>query len=51
MPMLFYTPQEEQFQKQSTTNNQGRSGEIDSTKYSTAVSRWNQLRKQSQELY
>jgi thymidylate synthase (FAD) len=51
MPMLFYTPEVEQFQKQSQSNNQGRSGIVDIEKYETAVSRWNELRKQSSFLY
>jgi thymidylate synthase (FAD) len=51
MPMLFYTPNAEQFQKQSKSNNQGRSGVVDTEKHEAAVSRWNELRKQSSHLY
>jgi thymidylate synthase (FAD) len=51
MPMLFYTPREEQFQKQSKTNNQGRDEEIAATEYKMAIERWNELRESSQSLY
>ena len=51
MPMLFYTPKHEQFQKQSKSNNQGRSGELDLLKYDAAVSEWNKIRKQNRALY
>src|SRR5450432_58978 len=52
MPMLFYTPTEEQLQTQSTRNNQGRSGTaVESEKYTEAVRRWNEIREKSREAY
>jgi thymidylate synthase (FAD) len=52
MPMLFYTPSEEQLQTQSKKNNQGRSGTVvESAKYAEAVRRWNEVREKSREAY
>ena len=52
MPMLFYTPSEEQLQTQSRQNNQGRSGtSVEPQKYTEAVSRWNEIRAKSQAAY
>jgi len=52
MPMLFYTPSEEQLQTQSLKNNQGRSGTaVDPGKYAEAVRRWNEIREKSREAY
>ena len=52
MPMLFYTPSEEQLQTQSKKNNQGRSGTpVDTAKYAEAVQRWNEIREKSREAY
>jgi thymidylate synthase (FAD) len=52
MPMLFYTPSEEQLQTQSKRNNQGRSGTaVDPLKYAEAVRRWNEIREKSRETY
>lgn len=52
MPMLFYTPSEEQLQTQSKKNNQGRSGiAVESGKYAEAVRRWNDIREKSRETY
>ena len=52
MPMLFYTPSEEQLQTQSKKNNQGRSGTVvEAAKYSEAVRRWNEIREKSREAY
>jgi thymidylate synthase (FAD) len=52
MPMLFYTPSEEQLQTQSKQNNQGRSGTVvEAEKYSEAISRWNEIRQKSQAAY
>jgi thymidylate synthase (FAD) len=52
MPMLFYTPAEEQLQTQSKQNNQGRSGTVvDHAKYTEAVSRWDEIRQKSREAY
>lgn len=52
LPMLFYTPTEEEFKKQSTTNNQGRSNEkFSAEKYKDVIDRWNSLRRQNQRLY
>src|SRR6187401_2307833 len=52
MPMLFYTPSEEQLQTQSKRNNQGRSGTtVEAAKYAEAVRRWNEIREKSREAY
>ena len=52
MPMLFYTPAEEQLQTQSKQNNQGRSGTaVDHARYTEAVSRWDEIRQKSREAY
>jgi thymidylate synthase (FAD) len=52
MPMLFYTPTEEQLQTQSRQNNQGRSGtSVAPEKYTEAVRRWNEIRDKSREAY
>jgi thymidylate synthase (FAD) len=52
MPMLFYTPSEDQLQTQSKKNNQGRSGiAVESSKYAEAVQRWNEIREKSQDAY
>ena len=52
MPMLFYTPSEEQLQTQSVQNNQGRSGQsVPADKYAEAIARWNEIRQLSQSTY
>src|SRR6186713_721396 len=52
MPMLFYTPPEEQLQKQSRKNNQGRSGEaVSSAVHSEALARWHRVREASRSTY
>src|SRR5690606_3950215 len=52
MPMLFYTPEEEQLQTQSASNHQGRSGQAaGASTYQEAVARWNAIRNQSREAY
>src|SRR6187401_1008282 len=52
MPMLFYTPSEEQLQTQSKRNNQGRSGTtVEAAKYAEAVRRWNEIREKSRSAY
>jgi len=52
MPMLFYTPSQEQLQTQSKQNNQGRSGTaVAAEKYTEAVRRWNEIREKSREAY
>jgi len=52
MPMLFYTPSQEQLQTQSRQNNQGRSGtSVAPEKYAEAVRRWNEIREKSREAY
>jgi len=52
MPMLFYTPSEEQLQTQSAMNNQGRSGQsVPAEQYREAVARWNEIREKSQSAY
>ncbi len=52
MPMLFYTPAEDQLQTQSKQNNQGRSGSaVTPEKYAEAVERWTEIRQKSRSAY
>jgi thymidylate synthase (FAD) len=52
LPMLFYTPQLEQLQKQSRSNHQGRSGELLSPEtYQQAVEQWTRGREQARGQY
>lgn len=51
MPMLFYTPEKDHFQKQSQNNKQGRAGNLGEDKYKVAIERWKELRENSQSLY
>jgi len=51
MPLLFYTPEEEHFQLQSSTNNQGRSGETAGEIHREAVERWERLREDAGDTY
>lgn len=52
MPMLFYTPEQEQLQKQRLDNRQGRSGTgVEDQLYQQAVSRWHESRSQVQATY
>jgi thymidylate synthase (FAD) len=52
IPMLFYTPSETQLQKQSRSNNQGRSGEpVSAAEYAEAAQRWTALRQASSDTY
>jgi thymidylate synthase (FAD) len=52
MPMLFYTPSEEQLQTQSRRNNQGRSGvAVAAEQYQEAVQRWTEIREHSRATY
>lgn len=44
MPLLFYTPPQEQFALQSRSNNQGREGGAPPEVYRQAVERWERLR-------
>ena len=51
MPLLFYTPREENFALQSSANMQGREGNAPSETYGEAVSRWNRIRREAGEGY
>src|SRR6266404_5640553 len=51
MPMLFYTPEKENFAYQSKNNNQGRGKETDDEFYNQTISKWNKLREENSELY
>lgn len=44
MPLLFYTPDEEHFALQSSTNKQGRAGDAPAEVYRKAVERWERIR-------
>jgi thymidylate synthase (FAD) len=51
MPLLFYTPKEEQFELQSHSNKQGREGGAPPEVYREAVERWERLRAGSGDAY
>lgn len=51
MPLLFYTPKQEQFALQSRSNKQGREGGAPDEVYQEAVRRWNTLREESGGAY
>jgi len=52
IPMLFYTPEQEQLQKQSQSNNQGRSGQlVDESVYPSATDRWSKGRQEARGNY
>jgi len=51
MPLLFYTPDQEHFNLQSATNNQGRGGQAEDALYREAVSRWTEIRERSAGAY
>ena len=48
MPLLFYSPKQDQFSLQSATSNQGRApGSVDADFYREAIGRWEAVRKQA----
>ena len=51
MPLLFYTPKEEQFELQSRSNKQGRVGGAPPQVYREAVERWEKLRSDAGNAY
>jgi thymidylate synthase (FAD) len=51
LPLLFYTPEAEQLQAQSTTNRQGRSGDRLDALHPEAVERWERLRQETSSAY
>jgi thymidylate synthase (FAD) len=51
MPLLFYTPPQDQFALQSRSNNQGREGGAPPEVYRKAIERWEQLRKEAGGAY
>jgi len=51
LPMLFYTPEETQFQAQSATNRQGRAGTSLDALYPDAVDRWERGRREAASGY
>lgn len=52
LPMVFYTPTQDQFSVQSKTNKQGREGTtLGQESYQATVDRWTSLRSDAQELY
>ncbi len=51
MPLLFYTPEREQYALQSRSNNQGREGDAGDELYREAVERWERLRAEAGEAY
>src|SRR5207237_7929459 len=51
LPLLFYRPAPEHLQAQSTTNRQGRGGELASGVYTEAIERWENVRRLAAEHY
>jgi thymidylate synthase (FAD) len=51
MPLLFYTPKQEHFELQSSSNKQGREGGAPPDVYREAVERWESLRGSAGEAY
>jgi len=51
LPLLFYTPPEDDFALQSAANRQGRDAEADPGVYRDAVRRWKALRDEASGLY
>ena len=51
MPLLFYTPPQDQFALQSRSNNQGREGGAPAEVYREAVERWERLRAEAGGAY
>ncbi|MCH1571520.1 MAG: FAD-dependent thymidylate synthase, partial [Longimicrobiales bacterium] len=51
MPLLFYTPEQEQFELQSRSNKQGREGGASQEVYREAVERWERLRADAGDAY
>jgi thymidylate synthase (FAD) len=51
MPLLFYKPQQDQFELQSRSNNQGREGGAPEAVYAEAVERWERLREDASDAY
>ena len=51
MPLLFYTPDQDQFELQSRSNKQGRQGGAPPEVYRQAVARWEKLREESGGAY
>ena len=51
MPLLYYRPDRAQFQAQSASNRQGRSGAPLDPLYADAVTRWERIRRESSEGY
>jgi thymidylate synthase (FAD) len=51
MPLLFYRPDREQVQAQSTSNRQGRGGTLEDAVHAEAIARWERLRKTAAEDY
>jgi thymidylate synthase (FAD) len=51
MPLLFYTPKNEQFELQSRSNKQGREGGAPPEVYREAVQRWERLRADASDTY
>ncbi|MES1205854.1 MAG: FAD-dependent thymidylate synthase [Pseudomonadota bacterium] len=52
IPMLFYTPEQEQLQTQSRRNNQGRSGQaVTADLHAEALRRWQETRREATDTY
>jgi thymidylate synthase (FAD) len=51
MPLLYYRPDRAQFQAQSESNRQGRSGAPLDALYADAVARWERIRRESSDGY
>jgi thymidylate synthase (FAD) len=51
LPMLFYTPETDQFQAQSAANRQGRAGEALAALRPEALARWERIRRDAADAY
>ena len=51
MPLLYYTPDADQFGLQSAANNQGRDEQAAESVYDEAVARWNRIRSEASDAY
>lgn len=51
MPMMFYTPEKENFALQSSLNNQGRGVVADDKFYNETIAKWNSIRAENISLY
>jgi len=51
MPLLYYRPEREHLQAQSTSNRQGRAGEVSDRVWEESIARWERLRAEASGTY